>query len=32
MALMLFTLLGILLLASMAYLALRLRAKRRLGQ
>ncbi|MFW0755433.1 cellulose biosynthesis cyclic di-GMP-binding regulatory protein BcsB [Pseudomonas sp. H11T01] len=31
-ALMLFTLLGVLLLASMAYLALRLRAKRRLGQ
>jgi hypothetical protein len=32
MALMLFTLLGVLLLASMTYLALRLRAKRRLGQ
>ncbi|MCY1358184.1 hypothetical protein D9M69_447090 [compost metagenome] len=31
-ALMLFTLLGVLLLACMAYLALRLRAKRRLGQ
>lgn len=32
MALMLFTLFGVLLLASMAYLALRLRTKRRLGQ
>ncbi|WP_224789718.1 cellulose biosynthesis cyclic di-GMP-binding regulatory protein BcsB [Pseudomonas fluorescens] len=32
MALMLFTLIGVLLLACMAYLALRLRAKRRLGQ
>ncbi|WP_223448590.1 MULTISPECIES: cellulose biosynthesis cyclic di-GMP-binding regulatory protein BcsB [Pseudomonas] len=31
-ALMLFTLIGVLLLACMAYLALRLRAKRRLGQ